>query len=475
MQKQSFIRGTITLTIASFVTKLLGFAKGIFLARLLGTEGIGLLMMATPLVPLVITLTELGLPVAISKLVSEAETKNDHGLKVKRILVISFIVTGSLSVILTFIVIFWSRVIASVFLADQRAYYAMMAIMPITPIIAISAVLKGYFRGKMNMKPLAFSDIIEHLIQIICIIVIVQWLLPHGIAFAAAGAMASVVIGEGAGLLYLTAMFRIYRRKIVSKITLAHSLTQGKQTLIELLNIGLPTMGNGVFMSIYNAFMPIIVTTSIIHSGISAAAATEQYGLLFGYAVPLLFLPSFITHSLSTALIPVISEAEAKNDNILMHRRMNQAMWAALFVGAPCTVILYIWAVPLTTVFYHSPDAGALLKILAPAFLLYYFEAPLYAVLLGLGKASTVMWNLIIANLVEVISIFILGTKLGIYGIAIGLDIGIILLTILNFFSVSSSIGFYIDLRKILHTVFLISILTMCGIITFTFAVQLYK
>src|SRR6476619_4758866 len=168
MQKQSFVRGTIILTTAAFITKALGFVNVIILSRLLGTEGIGLLMMAHPLVPLVITLTELGLPVAISKLVSEADAQGNP-LKVKRILVVSLIVTGTLSVILTLISFFCSKMIASVFLPDHRAYYAMIAITPIAPIIAISAVLKGYFRGKQNMKPLAFSEVIEHLVQIIFI------------------------------------------------------------------------------------------------------------------------------------------------------------------------------------------------------------------------------------------------------------------------------------------------------------------
>jgi stage V sporulation protein B len=468
MQKQSFVRGTVILAIAAFITRILGFVNSIILSRLLGTDGIGLLMMAHPLVPLVITLTELGLPVAISKLVSEADAQSNP-LKVKHVLVVSLIVTGTLSVILTIISFFCSKMIASVFLTDQRAYYAMLAITPIAPIIAISAVLKGYFRGKQNMKPLAISGIIEHLVQIAFIFVLVRLLLPYGIENAAAGAMISVVIGEGAGLLCVFSMFILYRKKIGIKYKLSPSLQQGKQTFFELMHIGLPTMGNGVFLAIYGAFLPMLVTKSIVLSGISTAAATEQYGLLFGYAFPLLFLPSFITQSLSTALIPAISEAKANHDGMLMHRRMDQAMRIALFVGAPCTVILYLWAVPLTTVIYHSPDAGALLKILAPIFFLYYIESPLYAILLGLGKAATVMWNLIIANIFEVVAIIMLGSKFGIHGVAIGLDFGMLLLTLLNLSSISSIIGFYVDMRNVIKAAFCVSVMAICGTSVFSF------
>jgi stage V sporulation protein B len=78
MTKQSLIKGTIVLTIAAFITRLLGFFNGIVMANILGPEGTGLIMMALPLTGLLITLTTLGLPIAISKLVAEAEVNGDH-------------------------------------------------------------------------------------------------------------------------------------------------------------------------------------------------------------------------------------------------------------------------------------------------------------------------------------------------------------------------------------------------------------
>ncbi|MEI0739440.1 oligosaccharide flippase family protein [Paenibacillus sp. JTLBN-2024] len=187
----------------------------------MGAEGVGLLMIAHPLLPLFITMTELGLPVAISKLVSEAEAKGDEA-RIKRILAVSLSVTGTLSVVLTLAALFGSKWIASIVLADQRAYYAMVAITPIIPIIAMSAVLKGYFRGRQNMNPLALSDIIENLAQIVVIIGVVNILIPYGIAYAAAGAMAASVVGEGVGLLYLFSVFKwAHRGKGKEKLRLS--------------------------------------------------------------------------------------------------------------------------------------------------------------------------------------------------------------------------------------------------------------
>lgn len=468
MQKQSFIRGTFILSGAALITRLLGFISGIYLARMLGAEGIGLLMMAHPLVPLVITLTELGLPVAISKLVAEADVRGDAA-KQRRILAVSLAVTGTLSIILTALALFGSKLIAGIFLTDPRAYYAMLAITPIAPIVAISAVLKGYFRGKQNMKTIAFSDVSEHLAHIACIVALVHLLLPYGIEYAAAGAMVGSVASEAVGLIILLTNYRLQRDRSHPGEPFGEHLRKGRRTLAELLHIGLPTTGLGFIQSIYSAFQPMLVTKSLMLFGLGTAVATKQYGLLMGYVFPLLVFPSFITHSLSTALVPAVSEAMAERKGLDVHRRMDQAMRIALFVGAPATVILILWATPLTTLIYNAPEAGPLLRLIAPIFFLHYFEAPLHAVLLGLGKASTAMWNFIATTIMKAAAIYFLGMNYGITGVVLGLNFGICFITMLNFFSISSIIGFYFDLRRMVKVAISMAVMAIAGQSAYSF------
>ncbi|MFH5185095.1 stage V sporulation protein B [Paenibacillus sp. TAB 01] len=463
--QSSFVRGTFILTAAAFITRIIGFLNSILLARYLGPEGIGLLMMAHPLVPMMITLTSLGLPVAISKLVAEAEAQGNEG-KVKRILQVSLTLTVTISIVLTVGTFLGSKSIASVILADQRAYYAMLAIIPIAPLVAISSVLKGYFRGKQNMKPIAISDVIENIVQITVIVALVQVLLPYGLEYAAAGAMVCSVIGEGSGLLYLLFMYIVYKKKsnrTGADGTASLPLPSKKHTLNELLNIGLPSTGQGFIHSIYRAFKPALVIKSMAIAGIGTALATKQYGLLMGYAFPLLVFPTFIMSSLSTALIPSISEANAAGNRRLIHQRIDQAIQLAFIVGAPCTLILYMWAIPLTTVLYHAPEAGSLLKLLAPFFLLHYFEEPLHAILLGVGRVRTVMWNFMISTVLQAAAIFFFGSEWGIYGVATGINFGICIITMLNFLAIATHIGFSLDSRRYLKTVLCLLCMAICG------------
>lgn len=462
LPSQPFLRGAFVLSVAAFINRILGFISGMFVARVLGAEGIGLLMMAHPLVPLVITITELGLPVAISKLVAEADARGEKA-KVRRILHVSLAVTGTLSVTLTTVSLLGSEWIASILLSDQRAYYAMLAITPIAPIVAVSAVLKGYFRGKQRMQAIAASDVLENTVQIACVLALVHLLLPYGIAYAAAGAMAASVISEASSLLFLLASYKLGGEPKLPGETWASHLRKGRSTLAELLRIGLPTTGNGVLHSLYGAFQPLLITTSLAMAGVGTAMATKQFGMISGYAFPLLFLPGFITQSLSTALIPAISEAAANKNSLLMHERMDQAMRLGLMIGAPATVILFIWATPLTTLIYHAPEAGLLLKILAPMFFFYYFDAPLHAILLGLGRAQSALWNYLITTVCKVAAIFVLGSQFGIVGVAFGLGLGMVIITVLNFFSISQSIGFYWDIRPYARVSISMMIMAVCG------------
>ncbi|MBP3962678.1 stage V sporulation protein B [Paenibacillus lignilyticus] len=461
-KKESFMRGTMALSVAAFINRILGFISGMFVARALGAEGIGLLMMAHPLVPLVITITELGLPVAISKLVAEAYAR-DEKVKVRRILHVSLAVTGFLSVALTTLSLLGSHWIASILLSDQRAYYAMLAITPIAPIVAVSAVLKGYFRGVQRMKVIAASDVLEYSVQIASVLALVHLLLPYGVAYAAAGAMAASVISEAISLSFLVVSYKVRGEAKLPGETWTGHLKQGKKTLTELLQIGLPTTGQGIVHSVYSAFQPLLIATSLALAGISTALATKQFGMLAGYAFPLLYMPSFITQSLSTALIPAIGEAAANKNDRLMHERMNQALNLGLLIGAPATVILFQWATPLTKLVYNAPEAGLLLKILAPMFFLHYFDAPLHAILLGLGRASATLWNYIVSTTFKAIAIFVFGSQFGIVGITFGIGIGIVMQTLLNFFSISGSIGIYMNIQPYLKVGICMLLMAICG------------
>lgn len=447
MTKQSFMRGTITLIMAGLITRILGFINRIVVARLIGGEGVGLYMMAVPTFVLVITLTQLGLPVAISKLVAEAEAKGDRG-KIKKILVVSLTITGTLSFLFTPSLILLAPVLSDTLLTDSRTYYPLLAISPVVPIIALSSVLRGYFQGRQNMKPAAYSQVIEQVVRISLVAFFTKLFLPYGIEYAAAGAMISAVIGELISLLYIFTMFKL-NKKIKIRADFFGSVKRGRETFNDLMKIALPTTGSRLIGSLSWFFEPIVVAQSLAIAGVTTVMATKQYGELTGFAMPLLMLPSFITYSLSTSLVPAISEAAAKGQSLLVEHRLQQALRLSLVTGGLSVVVLYVFADPIMKLMYGNSDSAVYVKMMAPFFIFYYFQGPLQAALQALDLARAAMVNSLIGAVVKTALIFILASRpeLGIMGAGLAIMIGTMLVTLLHFATIVKVISFSFYIR----------------------------
>src|SRR5699024_3856501 len=127
---------------------------------------------------------------------------------------------------------------------------------------------------------------------------------------------------------------------------------------------------------------------------------------LTGYVLPLLFLPTFITNSLSVALVPSISEAEARNNHTLIHYRIHQAVRISFASGAIATIVLSIFASEILTYFYGTANASKFIILMAPFFILLYIQSPLQAALQALDYAKPAMWNSLFGNVIKIIVLF---------------------------------------------------------------------
>jgi stage V sporulation protein B len=445
-----FLKGTFILLIAGLVTRVLGFINRIVIARSIGEEGVGLYMMAFPTFILVVTLTQMGLPVAISKNVAEAEAKGNSA-EVKKILVVSLATTITLSLIFTPALILLAPLLSETLFTDPRTYYPLIAIAPVVPVIAISSVLRGYFQGRQNMRPSAISQILEQFVRITLIAVMTKAFLPYGIEYAAAAAMVSAVIGELVSLIYLMTAFKLKKHFRLRKnfFQFVHS---GKKTFKDLMDIALPTMGSRMIGSVAWFFEPIVVVHSLALAGVIAVEATKQYGALTGFAMPLLMLPSFVTFSLATSLVPAISEANTQNNKKLIEYRLQQALRFAFLTGGLSVVILYVLADPLMQLMYGSAKGSYFIRLMAPFFLFYYYQGPLQAVLQALNLARAAMVNSLIGAIVKTAVIFLLASQpsFGITGVALGIMVGFVLVTVLHFATVLKKISFSFYVRDYL-------------------------
>lgn len=427
MSKQTFIKGAMILVLAGLINRLLGFIPRMALPRLIGAEGVGLYQMGYPFLIAVMTLVTGGIPIAVAKLVAEAEAGGDS-VKVKKVLITALLLSLALSIPLTLLCYYTAPWIVSNLLTDSRVQLTFLCMSPILVFVSVSSVLRGYFQGRQNMVPTALSQVLETLFRSVGVLLLAYIMLPLGIEYAAAGAMLGVLAGEIMGMLAL--FWQLARQKTAPS---THS-SSDSSPLQSILHIAFPVTGSKMVGSTSYFLESIMIVQSLALAGLTAASATAQYGMLQGMVIPILLLPGVLTYSLSVSLVPALSEAAARNDLRMIHRRLHQALRLALVSGAPFAVMMWVLAEPICIFLYADAEAGRLLRLLTPVALFLYFQGPLQAALQALDKPGAALLNTFVGATVKLSLIYLLAGKLqwGIDGVVAAFAINIVLVTLLH-------------------------------------------
>jgi stage V sporulation protein B len=199
----TFLKGTLVLTVGGMVVKVIGSLNWIILSRVLGGEGIGLYQMAFPIYLLALSLSSAGVPVAISILTAEKVALKDY-LGAKRVFNLSLVLMTISGIALSFLVYFSADwLISSRIIRDARSYYAILALAPAVFLVTILASFRGYLQGWQLMTPTAVSQIVEQLFRVAAMLGFAAWLLPRGIEYAAGGASMGAGVGAAGGLVVL--------------------------------------------------------------------------------------------------------------------------------------------------------------------------------------------------------------------------------------------------------------------------------
>ena len=422
MKKEKFLISTIILIIGGLLTKILGMIIKIIMTRIVGIEGIGLYMLIFPTFALFMTISQLGFPVAISKLVSEDNYNNKN--IVFSIIPFSLI----LNIILMFVIILISPILANQLLKDPRCYYPILAIGLVLPFDTLSSILRGYFFGKQKMIPHVVSNITEQITRLILITITIPTLLNKSLVYAVSGLILVNVISELFSSLvlffFLPKKFKLRKKDIIPD----------PLNLKAVLNISLPTTGSRIIGSIGYFLEPIILTFILLKVGYSNSFIVREYGIVSGYVLPLLLLPSFFTGAISQALLPVVSKAYANNDKKYIIRKVKQAIFFSLLIGIPVTLIFEIIpSLPLKLI-YNTNLGISYIRFLAPVCLIQYIQSPLASSLDAMGKSKINMNTTIIGMSIRIISLLTFSAfKIGIWGLILGISISTIFITLYNY------------------------------------------
>ena len=426
--KNNFIKSTIILIIGGFISKILGMIIKIILTRTISTKGIGIYSLILPTFNLFITLCSLGLPIAISKQISEQRKK------VKEIILPIIPLTLLFDVLLIMILFILSPLLSNFLLKNKMTYYPLIAIGLTLPFISISSILKGYFFGKEKMFPTTLSNITEQLIRLILTLTLIKYLMKYSLGIAITGVVLINILSEGISIITLLLFIPKHEKISFSDFKLDQSQIK------DLLDISLPTTGSRLIGSITYFLEPILLTYALTKLGYSINDITIEYGIINGYVYPLLLLPSFFTMAISSALLPVVSNAYSKRNYSYTRYKIKQALVISLIIGIPCTLLFMTIPKYFLNTIYNTNEGLTYIKIIAPFFLLHYIQGPLTASMQAMNKAKEAMIGTLYGSIIRCILLLTLSfLHIGLWGLLIATITNIIFITIHHFYYVFHS------------------------------------
>jgi stage V sporulation protein B len=456
MGMDKFFKNSLILTLSNLTTGILGFIFSIILSRELGPEGMGLYGLIMPVYNLFICLICGGIITAISKIAAEYTARNDYkNLKKTIKTTLSFNIIWSL--IIVFLVFIFSSQISNFMIKDTRTLNALRLTCPAMLFISLSNTLKGYFYGTSKISIPAFIDISEKAVRICVIVVIIQGLQLKNTADTVTGAYAALCIGELISLLLLY----LYYKLDIKKQHFSYNKAEGRvQLLFNVLIISLPLCINGFVSTALSTLSTLIVPRRIVSAGIEYSSALSMIGKFTGMSLSIVFFPIIIVSSISTVLIPDLSQSLSKKDYYTIENRIYEVLRISLLLGLSCLVICLTIPESLGVMFFNRSDLGGYIKFASISAPLAYVASTTFGILNGLGKQNLILRNSLIVSVLEVILLYILTAipSINIYGYGISLFTTSALIIALNLHEIKKNIHLVIMPFKIFIDI-LISIL----------------
>lgn len=442
--RNNIFKGTMILTLAGFITRLIGFFYKIFLSKTMGAELLGIYQLIFPVYGICFTIYATGIQTSISRLVA-AEMGKRNDKNVRRILRIGLFLSVSLAFILSLLIYRYSDLIASRFLLEKRSASSLKILAVVFPFCGVTSCINGYYYGLKKAGVPALTQLVEQIIRVIAVYLIALSAGNGNLKVTCEMAVIGIVAGEIASCIYN--FISLYITKSPKEILLLgpdiNAKASGRRKITkELLALSVPLSANRLLISILHSIESILIPTMLRRSGLSTSDALSVFGILNSMSLPFILFPTAIINALAVLLLPTISEAQAVNNKHLIGRTTAVSVKYSLIIGIISTGVFVIFGRDLGTSVFHNELAGSYLIILAWLCPFIYLTTTLGSIINGLGKAHITFINALLGALSKILLICILIPKSGINGYLISVLFGQLIVTALDTAAVARNVHF---------------------------------
>jgi stage V sporulation protein B len=384
----------VILFTAMAVTKLIGAALKIPLTNILGGLGMGYFSTAYSLFSPVYAVTAAALPAVIMRLVAQntaitdgcsaLESRLGNSRNILRAGLLVAFISGVAGTLIIFVIAApFSQYIAG----SSDSLPAMLVIAPSLFFGSLAAVYRGYYEGLSNMLPTAISQIVEAVVKSTTGIFLALWLMPLGVAYAAAGAIAGITIAEFFGLLFLVIRSRFSPvsvtpddRRLLPAAVNSNAKSQKSNIIRTILTQSLPITLAAVAMNL-NPFIDLLTIPNVINAAIArnrffflqnfvygehgriytgdslSNIGSFIYGSYTGIALPIFAIATTVTAMIAKSALPEITRTYEQKDTVKLCRVLRILFKGTFMVSLPVCFGLAALANPILSLLYPARPA----------------------------------------------------------------------------------------------------------------------
>ena len=407
----NIIKGTLILSAASILSRIIGFIYRIYLADILGEKLLGTYQLIFPIYVLCFTIYGAGMQSAISQVTAtfsgrpdtsvddktSKHLKRKNNLTSNNILLTGIIISLTLALSLSAIINLNSNWIACHILMVPDCDIYLKLLTYLFPFCSVSACICGFQYGLENAKPPAIAGIIEQFTRILFVFIVQGFFSDKEICCQIA--VYGLTVGEFFGFIYNIYSLKnktLTKRK--NKISFSESFKVLFPVFISLTSIKLT-------ISLLHSVESIFIPAALVKYGYTTNEALSVYGIYSGRAMPFILFPAPITMAISTMLLPAVSKAHSSENKKQIKKLIRRTSYFCLVTGMSATVFFLLFGNTCANLFFHNELAGRYLTILSFLCPFLYLNMTYSSILNGLGKPHMTFVITVICTLIKILSL----------------------------------------------------------------------
>ncbi len=418
----------LVLAVSNLIIGLIEFIFNLYLTRILGAEGLGLLSLISPINCLFLSFMTEGIVVTMSKLSAKNQHFADYAA-MNQSVTIATAASFLWSVMLVFIVFFTAKPIASGFLGDSRLVYPILATCPLMLLMSISNIVKGHFLGLTKIRIPSAINISEKILRFPILYFLIGFCLNRFHFPTVTLVYLCYAIGEMQSVLLLLIYYRKTKPKVKTPIP---TLKEISDVLLTLAKGAAPICLTQCLLEGVNAFSSVIVKLRLCTCGYPVSESLALLGQYKGMVFPLVNYPMILVGAACSIVVPKISTLAASGKEKFAGRLIVRTLALSLVIGLLTCIIFFFFADSMGQFFYKENGLGLMIRLAGLLAPLLYMTAASTSLLIGVGREGQSFRNSLFQQLLLLIFLIIFTgiPALNIYGylLAIALSNGVLLI-----------------------------------------------